>query len=80
MTNIEHTEIKGITIKNLIVTICSMISIVISVMGTYFKLQNDIKDLKFQQDAQSRINEIRLNVLEGQVVLLQEQLKDINHK
>ncbi|MCC8409799.1 hypothetical protein LJ707_12740 [Mucilaginibacter sp. UR6-1] len=56
-----------------------MISIVISVMGTYFKLQNDIRELKTQQDAQSRINEIRLNVLEGQVVLLQEQMKEINN-
>lgn len=77
MTNIEHKEIKGITLKNLAVTVFSMISIVVSVMGTYFKLQIDLSELKTQQEAQSRISEIRLKVLEEQVALLQQQMKEI---
>lgn len=77
MTNIEHKEIKGITLKNLVVTIFSMISIVVSVMGTYFKLQIDISELKTEQQAQSRISEVRLKVLEEQVALLQQQMKEI---
>ncbi|GAA4905802.1 hypothetical protein [Mucilaginibacter defluvii] len=77
MTNIEHKEIKGITLKNLVVTIFSMISIVVSVMATYFKLQIDISELKTEQQAQSRISEIRLKVLEEQVALLQQQMKEI---
>ncbi|MCD8740374.1 hypothetical protein LT679_07150 [Mucilaginibacter roseus] len=77
MTNIEHKEIKGITLKNLIVTVFSMISIVVSVMGTYFKLQIDLSELKTEQAAQSRISEVRLKVLEEQVALLQQQMKEI---
>ncbi|MBE9584220.1 hypothetical protein IM792_07150 [Mucilaginibacter sp. JRF] len=46
-------------------------------MGTYFKLQTDITELKSQQEAQSRVNEIRLKVLEEQVALLQEQMKEV---
>lgn len=82
MTSIEHQQLKGITLKNLVVTIMSTASIVASVMTTYFQLRSDINDVKTQQEAQTRVNEIRLKVLEGQVALLQtevEQLKKHNN-
>ncbi|QKJ28468.1 hypothetical protein HQ865_01390 [Mucilaginibacter mali] len=82
MTSIEHQQLKGITLKNLVVTIMSTASIVASVMTTYFQLKSDINDVKTQQEAQTRVNEIRLKVLEGQVALLQtevEQLKKHNN-
>jgi cell division protein FtsL len=77
MTTFEHRELKGITIKNIVVTILSTASIVVSVMTTYFELKGDIRDLKTRQDAQTRVNEIRLKVLEGQVALLQREVEDI---
>lgn len=80
MTNIEHREIKGITLKNLVVTIISMVSIVVSIMGTYFELKTDIQDLTIRQDAQSRINEIRLKVLESQVSVLQKEVAEIKKR
>lgn len=79
MTTIEHRELKGITIKNIVVTIVSTASIVASVMTTYFQLKGDVSDLKYQQETQNRVNEIRMKVLEGQVATLQievEQLKN----
>ena len=81
MTSIEHQQLKGITLKNLLVTIVSTASIVASVMTTYFGLKSDINDMKIRQEAQTRVNEIRLKILEGQVAVLQtevEQLKK-NH-
>ncbi len=80
MTAIEHKELKGITVKNLVVTIISTASIVISVMTTYFQLKNDIHDVKTTQDAQSRINEIRLKVLEGNVAVLQQEVDELKNK
>jgi cell division protein FtsL len=80
MTTFEHRELKGITIKNIVVTIISTASIVISVMTTYFQLKGDIRDVRIQQDAQNRINEIRLKVLEGQVALLQQEVEQIKIK
>jgi cell division protein FtsL len=76
MTAIEHQELKGITVKNLIVTIISTASIVISVTTSYFQLKNDIHDIKAIQDSQSRINEIRLKVLESNVAMLQQQVNE----
>jgi hypothetical protein len=80
MTSIEHRQLKGITIKNIIVTIVSTASIVMSVVTTYFELKGDIKDVKNQNEAQTRVNEIRLKVLEGQVAVLQRQMGEIKLK
>lgn len=77
MTAIEHKELKGITIKNLVVTIISTASIVVSVTTGYFQLKSDIHDIKILQDAQNRVNEIRLKVLEGHVALLQQEVDKI---
>ena len=77
MTTIEHREIKGITLKNIVVTVLSTISIVMSVMTTYFQLKSDIKDVRSTQEIQSRVNEIRLKVLEGQVAILQQDVNKL---
>ncbi|MGZ3757231.1 MAG: hypothetical protein ACXVAY_00765 [Mucilaginibacter sp.] len=80
MTAIEHKELKGITIKNLIVTVLSTASIVVSVMTCYFQLKNDIYYIKTQVDTQYRINEIRLKVLEQNVTMLQQQVTEIKNQ
>ncbi|WP_374951119.1 hypothetical protein [Mucilaginibacter sp.] len=80
MTTFEHKELKGITIKNIMVTIISTASIVMSVMTTYFELKGDIRDVKLTQDAQNRVNEIRLKIIEGQVALLQREVDQIKNK
>jgi cell division protein FtsL len=77
MTTIEHRELRGITLKNIVVTILSTASIVVSVMTTYFQLKNDIKDLRTQQNTDSRITEIRLKLLEGNVTVLQQEVDEI---
>jgi hypothetical protein len=74
MTAIEHRELKGITLRNLIVTIVSTASIVASVMTTYFQLKQDIRDVRLNQETQSRVNDVRLKVLENQVAVLQQQI------
>jgi hypothetical protein len=80
MTTLEHREIRGITIKNMIVTIASTISIVVSVMTGYFQLKGDIKDIRSSQETQMRINEIRLKVIEGQVAILQQEVSKLKEK
>jgi len=78
MTTIEHRELKGITIKNLLVTIVSTASIVASVMTSYLQLKSDIHDIKISQETQNRIYDIRLKVLETQVSVLQHQVDEIS--
>ena len=77
MTAIEHRELKGITIKNLVVTIVSTASIVASVMTTYFGLKTDISEIKASQETEAKINNIRIKVLEDQVSLLQKEVDEI---
>jgi len=77
MTAIEHQELKGITIKNLVLTIVSTASIVASVMTTYFNLRSDIMEIRSSQQAEAKINNIRIKVLEDQVALLQKEVDEI---
>jgi hypothetical protein len=79
MTAIEHRELKGITIKNLVFTVVSTASIVASVITTYCNLKTDIRDVKLSQETEARINNIRIKVLEDQVMILQKQLADIKY-
>ena len=80
MTAIEHKELKGITVKNIIVTVVSTASIVASVMTTYFNLKNDMNELRNRQETTDRVNEIRLKVLESQVSILQQEVQEIKYK
>jgi hypothetical protein len=77
MTAIEHRELKGITIKNLVVTLFSTASIVASVMTTYFGLKSDILEIRASQQTEAKINNIRIKVLEDQVSLLQKEVDEI---
>jgi hypothetical protein len=79
MTAIEHTELKGITIRNMIVTVISTASIVASVMTTYYGLKNDIMEIKSTQQTETSINNIRIKMLEGQVTLLQAEITAIKN-
>ena len=79
MTAIEHTELKGITIRNMIVTVISTASIVASVMTTYYGLKNDIMEIKSTQETETSINNIRIKMLEGQVTLLQAEITTIKN-
>jgi hypothetical protein len=80
MTAIEHKELKGITVRNLVVTIISTASIVASVMTTYFQLKDDIHDVRLKQETQSRIDEIRLKVLEDEVDVLDQQVDELKSR
>jgi len=79
MTTIEHRELKGITIKNLLVTIISTASIVASVVTSYLQLKNDIHDIKINQETQYRIYDIRLKVLETNVTVLQHRVDEMTN-
>jgi hypothetical protein len=77
MTSIENHQLKGITIKNVVVTIISTASIVASVVTTYFGLKTDIQTIKSAQEAEARINNLRIKVLEDEVALLQKEVNEI---
>ncbi|QEC79045.1 hypothetical protein [Mucilaginibacter ginsenosidivorax] len=77
MATLDQREIRGITLKNITVTIISTVSIVVSVMTTYFQLKGDIRDVRSTQETQNRVNEIRLKVLEGEVAILQQEVREL---
>ena len=77
MTAIENKELRGITVKNLIITVMSTASIVASVITTYFGLKTEIQNIRASQETETRINNIRIRVLEDNVKLLQGEIDEI---
>jgi hypothetical protein len=77
MTAIENHQIKGITIKNVVVTIISTASIVTSVVTSYFGLKTDIQTIKSAQETEAKINGIRIKILEDQAAFLQKEINEI---
>ncbi|GAB3937036.1 hypothetical protein [Mucilaginibacter myungsuensis] len=80
MTPIEQQQLKGFTIKTLVMLTISTASIVASVMATYFELKTSINAVQTNQEAQTRVNEIRLNVLEGQIAVLQTEVAELKER
>ncbi|GAA3994659.1 hypothetical protein [Mucilaginibacter dorajii] len=79
MTTLEHREIRGITLKNIVVTVVSTISIVITVMTSYFQLKSNLQEVRAIQETQNRVNEVRLKILENQVSVLQQEVNEIKN-
>lgn len=77
MTAIEHQELKGITVKNLVVTIMGTASIVASVMTTYFNLRSEIDKIRLSQQTEQKVDDLRIQVLETEVGLLQKRVDEI---
>jgi len=75
MTAIEHQQLKGLTVKNFIVTIVSTASIVVSVMTTYFGLKSDISDVKAQNEVRMKALEIEVSFLQAEMVELKKAQK-----
>ncbi len=79
MTTLEHREIRGITLKNIVVTVISTISIVVTVVASYFQLKSNLQEVRVIQDTQNRVNEVRLKVLENQVSVLQQEVNELKN-
>lgn len=73
----ENQTLKGVTLKNLLVTIVSTASIVASVLCTYYGLKSDMQEMRQSQQSETRVNNIRIGILEQQVSLLQAQMKEL---
>lgn len=79
MTTLENHQIKGITIKNVVVTIISTASIVASVTTAYYNLRAEIQQNRADRETETRLTNLRLTVLENEVSLLQKEVNAIKY-
>ncbi len=71
---IEHLELRGLTVKNLIVTIGCTISICTTVILAYTGMKSDMQGLKDTQETTNRVNELRIKNLENTVQFQQSEI------
>jgi len=74
---IETKEIRGLNLRNTF----GMIAIVVSVMGSYFSLKQDIADIRAATGGDAKINELQIKQLDlrieqtnAQINALQQQV------
>ena len=77
---LEHSILKGYTIKNMMVTIISTASIVATVMGSYFNLKSTMSLDRADQNTHNQITELRLKVLEDKQIIIQHEIDEIKEE
>jgi len=80
MTAIEHRELKGITLRNSLITIGSTISIVVTLLTNYYSLKSDMKDIKWQSQTDKQVTQLQIKVLESRIATLEIDIKDLKAK
>lgn len=76
----EHSQLRGITIKNMIVTVACTATLVISLMTAYSGLKSDNLTTRQMQDEQNKILELRIRIIEDQQKLLSQQIRELQDK
>lgn len=76
----EHSQLKGITIKNMIVTVVCTASLVITIMGAYNGLKESMTEQRLRQDTQNQLIDLRLKAVEDQQTIIRQQIKEIQDR
>ena len=63
---IENQELKGITIKNMVVTVLCTASVVSTALFTYYS-----------QQTQNALTNLRIEVVEKRIILLEQQVQEL---
>lgn len=73
----EHSELKGVTLKNMIVTIACTATIVATGVGAYSGIQKSIDNLGYRQDEQNKLIDLRIRTLEDQQKLMNIEIREL---
>ncbi|QQL50324.1 hypothetical protein [Mucilaginibacter ginkgonis] len=77
--NIENRNVK-VKISTAVLIIMSTISIIISIMTTYYSLRSDIKDVSVKADLQKQLNDLRFQNDETKINENHEWLRTLSHR
>lgn len=77
MTAIENYEIKGISAKTLVFIITCTGSLMLAILGTFYSLKGEIRDIQTSKDSDTRYNDLRMKVLEQKVELNTITLREV---
>lgn len=73
----EHNQLRGITIKNMIVTIVCTATLVTTILTTYFGLKDDMKDIRDNQNTYNKITDLRLKAIEDRQNFFELQISEM---
>jgi peptidoglycan hydrolase CwlO-like protein len=77
---IESKELRGISIKALAWLLGSTITIVISVMTSYFTLSSKIDTLQRDKAADERYNDLKLQTMQVQIQGIEARIENMSNE
>lgn len=77
MEPIEQKIIQGISAKTLVTIIICTGSIMLTVLGTYYGLKADITDVRASKDSESKLNDLKMRVMDQRLDATEISLKDL---
>jgi hypothetical protein len=73
----EYTPLKGVNIKNAIVTVICTASIVGSVLMSYYGIMGKIDNNNYNQQTAQKITDLRLITLQDQITIINHRLDEM---
>jgi hypothetical protein len=73
----EYTKLRGWTIKNTLGFVIGIASVITSVEVSYFGLKQAIQEVKYTQDLNYRILDLRLKTLEDKQTIMRQELDQL---
>lgn len=73
----EHSQLRGITIKNMMVTIVCTATLVSTILASYYGIRDDMKDIKDNQNTYNKITDLRLKAIEDRQNILEMQIGEL---
>jgi peptidoglycan hydrolase CwlO-like protein len=80
MNNLEDQQIKGLSYRTFISILVSTIITVSSVVGVYYSLRGDIKDINLQKSADDRYRDLQMQTLQTTINSLQVQVENVRNQ
>ena len=77
---IETRELRGVTVKTALIIICCTISMIVTVMGTFYSLKGDITELRTSKDSEAKLNDLKMRVMDQKIDMQGIQIRDLIKK
>lgn len=80
MTTLEEKEIRGINLKLIRAFTIGTITVVCSILYSYFSLQSAIREIEIERTGQDKYIDLRIKALELNFQSMQLQINDIRNR
>lgn len=80
MNSLETKEIRGLSVRNIITIIACTVTIVSTVLGSWFNLKGEMTAIQKDRASDEKYNDLRLRTMELKISTLELDLRDLQNR